>query len=122
MLTNGICNTRFLENYPTHRQLKHLRIEKSLVKYSYYHIQSLPYFDLINELVLSTLTLTRLTFSKVYPASSLIVSASALTRLQFLSFLTNITGLAILADISFHLWPPEPFSNQSLSSIKSSMP
>ena len=100
--------TQFLENYPTHRQLKTLRIKKSLVKDLYYYVQSLPWLDLINELVLSTPTLTRLTFSKVYPSSSLIVCASTLTRLDLRHFKPFITPYSIPLPITLEILSLSP--------------
>ena len=100
--------TRFLENFPTHRQLQTLKIEKALVKDSYYYVQSLPWLELINELVLSTPTLTRLTFSKVYPASSLIVCASALTRLDLGHFEPYITPHSIRLPITLEILSLSP--------------
>jgi hypothetical protein len=74
--------TKFLESFPSYRQLQHLRIEHSIISDSFKSAESLPYLALLQRLVASSPTLTRLSFGDVYHSSSLIMSALSLTRLD----------------------------------------
>lgn len=74
--------TKFLESFPLHRKLKHLRIEYSLIRRSFWSAESLPYHNLLECLLATSPTLTRLSFSNLEPSSSLITSSPTLTHLD----------------------------------------
>lgn len=79
--------TSFLENFPVHRQIKHLRLQYSLIRNSFTTAEYLPYHNLLERLVSSSPTLTRLTFSNLQASSSLITLASSITHLDIGEFI-----------------------------------
>ena len=74
--------TAFLENFPAQRKLKHLTIKISPLRHSYYCCDFLPYEHLLDILIGSTPTLTRLSFVQFQPSASMILCLPTLTHLD----------------------------------------
>ena len=101
--------TNFLQSFPFPNNLKHLRIEESKLPGTFWSAESLPYLNLLEELLASSPTLTRLSFYNFRPCSSLISSPPSLTRLDF--------GLRVPLNPDFHIHLPSQLEIISLTPV-----
>lgn len=72
----------FLQNFPTHRKLRHLCINLSPVALSLRFPTQLPYFQPLINLIAESPNMTRLSFENIQPHYELINAAPQLTRLD----------------------------------------
>ena len=82
----------FLQAFPKIRRLRHLTISYTAEVGSHWSILSLPYLDLLEDVISASPNLTRLTFNHTQPTSLLIFAcADTLTRLD-LGYIFNPFG------------------------------
>ena len=112
--------TKFLQLFPLHRKLKHLRLVYSLHVGAVFFLEKLKYEHLLTTLLLSSPDITRLSFYHFQPSFELILScADRLTRLDIghihahcdeidISLISHLEVLSFTPDAATHFTGTPP--------------